>query len=194
MRSGVRLGAWKRWLLAATLVLGLAGGFWFGVRGADNLHVVQEGVVYRSAQMNPDTLRRTIEDKGIRSVLNLRGEKPDSKWFQRETDAVRALGVQHLSHKLSALAEVSPEELEDILLTMDAAPKPLLVHCEGGSDRTGMVVAAWAFSREHQQPEVAHEQLSLRYGHFPYLWSNTDAMDHSFWNYVRQAGTGTQHP
>lgn len=185
---------WRRWSLAVVLVLGLAGGFWFGVRGADNLHVVQEGVVYRSAQMDPDTLRRTIKDKGIRSVLNLRGEKPDSRWFQRETDAVQALGVQHLSHKLSALKEVSPEELEGILRTMDAAPKPLLVHCEGGSDRTGLVVAAWVFSREHQRPEVAHEQLSLRYGHFPYLWSSTDAMDHSFWNYVRQSATGAQQP
>lgn len=183
---------WRRWSLAVVLVLGLAGGFWFGVRGADNLHVVQEGVVYRSAQMDPDTLRRTIEVKGIRSVLNLRGEKSDSRWFQKETDAVRALGVQHLSHKLSALKEVSPEELEGILRTMDAAPKPLLVHCEGGSDRTGLVVAAWVFSREHQRPEVAHEQLSLRYGHFPYLWSSTDAMDHSFWNYVRQAGQSRQ--
>lgn len=185
---------WRRGFLVMALVLALAGGLWFGVRGPDNLHAVTEGVVYRSAQMDPDTLRRTIEDKGIRSVLNLRGEKPDSRWFQKETGVVRALGVQHLSHKLSALAAVSPEELESILRTMDAAPKPLLVHCEGGSDRTGLVAAAWAFSREHQRPEAAHGQLSLRYGHFPYLWSSTDAMDRSFWNYARQAGTGAQQP
>ena len=186
------LGTWRRWLIAAALVLGLAGGFWFGVRGPDNLHVVQEGVVYRSAQMAPDTLRRTIKDKGIRSVLNLRGEKPDSQWYKKETGAIRALGVQHLSHQLSALAEVSPQELEDILRVMDSAPKPLLVHCEGGSDRTGLVAAAWVFSREHQSPEEAHKQLSLRYGHFPYLWSNTDAMDRSYWNYVQQTKTGAQ--
>ncbi|MHC1700777.1 MAG: tyrosine-protein phosphatase [Humidesulfovibrio sp.] len=194
MTQQARRTLWRRGLLAAVLVLALAGGFWFGVRGPDNLHIVQEEVVYRSAQMDPNTLRRTIEDKGIKSVLNLRGEKPDSQWYKKETGVVQALGVQHLSHKLSALAEVSPQELEDILRVMDGAPKPLLVHCEGGSDRTGLVVAAWAFSREHQRPEVAHEQLSLRYGHFPYLWSSTDAMDRSFWNYVRQAGTGAQQP
>jgi undecaprenyl-diphosphatase len=185
---------WRRGILATALVLALAGGFWFGIRGPDNLHIVQEGVVYRSAQMDADTLRRTIEDKGIKSVLNLRGEKPDSQWYKKETGVVQALGVQHLSHKLSALEEVPTGELEEILAVMDRAPKPLLVHCEGGSDRTGLVVAAWAFSRQHQQPEAAHEQLALRYGHFPYLWSSTDAMDRSFWNYVRQAGTGAQQP
>lgn len=194
MSKDAKRSLWRRWLLATTFTLALAGSFWFGVRGADNLHVVQEGVVYRSAQMDPDTLRRTIKDKGIRSVLNLRGEKPDSRWFQKETDVVRALGVQHLSHKLSALEEVSPEEIEGILRTMDAAPKPLLVHCEGGSDRTGLVVAAWVFSREHQRPEMAHEQLALRYGHFPYLWSSTGAMDRSFWNYVRHANATAQQP
>jgi undecaprenyl-diphosphatase len=178
--------------MATTVVLVLASGFWFGIRGADNLHAVQEEVLYRSAQMDPDTLRRTIVDKGIRSVLNLRGAKPDSQWYKKETGVTRSLGVQHLSHKLSALKEVSPEEIEDILRTMDAAPKPLLVHCVGGSDRTGLVVAAWLFSREHQSPEVAQEQLSLRYGHFPYLWSSTDAMDHSFWNFVRQTGESRQ--
>lgn len=184
---------WKRWFMVITVVLTLASGFWFGVRGADNLHVVQEGVVYRSAQMDPDTLRRTIVDKGIKSVLNLRGEKPDSHWYKKETGVTRSLGVQHLSHKLSALKEVSPEELESILLTIDAMPKPLLVHCVGGSDRTGLVVAAWVFSRKHQRPEAAHEQLSLRYGHFPYLWSSTDAMDHSFWNFVRQPDGSQKH-
>lgn len=183
---------WRRWSLAVVLVLGLAGGLWFGVRGPDNLHIVQEGIIYRSAQMSDAPLARTIEDKGIKSIMNLRGEKPDSQWYKKETGAARALGVQHLSHKLSALAEVSPQELEDILRAMDSAPKPLLVHCEGGSDRTGLVAAAWAFSRQHQQPEVAHGQLSLRYGHFPYLWSNTDAMDRSFWNYVQQTKTGAQ--
>ncbi|MGE4422001.1 MAG: tyrosine-protein phosphatase [Pseudodesulfovibrio sp.] len=178
--------------MATTVILVLAGGLWFGVRGADNLHVVQTDVLYRSAQMDPDTLRRTIVDKGIRSVLNLRGEKPDSHWYEKETEVTRSLGIRHLSHKLSALKKVSPEELEGILLIMDAAPKPLLVHCEGGSDRTGLIAAAWAFSREHQSPEEAHKQLSLRYGHVPYLWSGTGVMDRSFWNYVQQTKTGAQ--
>lgn len=194
MKSAGRRTFGRRGLLAALVVLGLAGALWFGVRGPDNLHAVTEGTVYRSAQMSDATLARTIEDKGIKSIMNLRGEKPDSRWFQKEMAVARAHGVLHLEHKLSALEEVSPQELEDILRVMDRAPKPLLVHCEGGSDRTGLVAAAWAFSREHKSPEVAHKQLSLRYGHFPYLWSNTDAMDRSFWNYVRQAGAAAQQP
>lgn len=140
---GRRHNVWRPWLIATALLFVLSGGLWFGVRGPDNLHAVTEGTVYRSAQMSDATLARTIEDKGIKSIMNLRGEKPDSRWFQKEMAVARAHGVLHLEHKLSALEEVPTGELEEILAVMDRAPKPLLVHCEGGSDRTGLVAAAW---------------------------------------------------
>ncbi|SNS19145.1 Dual specificity phosphatase, catalytic domain [Humidesulfovibrio mexicanus] len=178
---------WRAWSIATALLLVLCGGFWLGVRGPDNLHAVADGMVYRSAQMDAATLRHTIREKGIKAILNLRGEKPGSNWYRKEMEAAQAADVLLLNHGLSAQREVSPDELEDVLRLMDRAPKPLLVHCEGGSDRTGLVIAAWVFSRGHRPTEEAYKQLSLRYGHFPYLWSNTDAMDKSFWNYVRQA-------
>jgi undecaprenyl-diphosphatase len=185
---------WRRGLFALLLLLGLMGGFWFGVRGPDNLHAVREGVVYRAAQMNGGVLAETIRAEGIKSILNLRGAKPDSHWFQQEMAVAEAHKVQHLDCQLSALKDVPPETLEAILKLVDAAPKPLLIHCEGGADRTGLVVAAWVFSREHVQPEAAHGQLSLRYGHFPYLWSRSGAMDRSYWDYVRQAEAGARQP
>lgn len=184
--------AGRLWLAAAVLLLALSGGYWFGVRGADNLHTVEDGVLYRSAQMSGQTLDEVIRDKGIRSILNLRGAKPGSRWFQQEMAVTDARKVLHLDCKLSALHEVSPAALEEILRLVDAAPKPLLIHCEGGADRTGLVAAAWVFSREHARPEAAHEQLSLRYGHFPYLWSRSGAMDRSFWDYVGQTNAGLQ--
>lgn len=192
MSSGAKPGARKRWLIAAALVLGLAGGFWFGVRGPDNLHTVEDGVVYRSAQMSGQALGEAIRDKGLKSILNLRGAKPGSRWFQQELAVAGAHQVLHLDYQISALHEVSPATLEAILKLVDAAPKPLLIHCEGGADRTGLVVAAWVFSREHVRPETAHGQLSLRYGHFPYLWSGSGAMDRSFWRYVGQADAGAR--
>ena len=42
------------------------------------------------------------------------------------------------------------------------APKPVLVHCEGGADRTGLAAALYLAAAGH--PAQADGQLSVRYG------------------------------
>ena len=44
-----------------------------------NFHVVAEGQVYRSRQLDPEELARHVHHYGIRSVLNLRGKNPGSR-------------------------------------------------------------------------------------------------------------------
>jgi undecaprenyl-diphosphatase len=66
-----------------------------------------------------------------------------------------------------------------LLHIVETAPKPVLIHCNAGADRTGLVAALYQV--EHGvAPAQAAKELSLHYGHFPYLWSKTDAMDRSF--------------
>lgn len=179
---------WLRGLIAFSACLVLLGGVFLAIRGWDNIHVVVEGRVYRSAQLDPETLDRFIEEKGIRSILNLRGLHPNSQWYQQEMAVAQERGVIHSDRKLSALEPVAPETLDEITDWMDQTPKPLLIHCEGGADRTGLVVSAWLFARQGLAPAEAARHLALRYGHFPWLWSRTDAMDRSYWNYVAARG------
>ena len=56
------------------------------------------------------------------------------------------------------------------------APKPLLIHCRAGSDRTGLACAIYVAARGGSYHD-AQEQLSLYYGHFPYFGSKSMAMD-----------------
>ena len=49
-----------------------------------NEHTVIPGKVYRSAQLSRERLQRTIADKKIRTVVNLRGCCPDMGWYQGE--------------------------------------------------------------------------------------------------------------
>jgi len=151
---------------------------------SENLHAVSPGQVYRSRQLAPAELEDVVARYGIRGVLNLRGRHKDSQWYQEERRTLHRLGVSMVDHELSAGREVAPSELDALVRELACQPKPVLIHCEGGADRSGLVSAAWLLRREGQGPDQAGKQLSLRFGHFPWLWSNSGAMDRSFARYA----------
>jgi protein tyrosine/serine phosphatase len=149
-----------------------------------NFHVVSLGKVYRSGQMDEAQWTDYIQKYAIKSLLNLRGEHHSSPWYQQEIRVAEKLGVTHYDVKISANREVDNETLDAILATMRQAPKPILVHCQAGADRSSLIAAVYLFAVEGQLAEAATNQFSLLYGHFPYLLSRTGAMDRSFWRYV----------
>ncbi len=102
-----------------------------------------------------------------------------------ETNASQQLGVEHFDFSLLAGRELQDEEMDQILATMARAPKPILIHCKSGSDRTGLVGALYLYSLEGKSPRASARELSVFCGHVPYLfWRDTIAMDRSFWRYV----------
>jgi protein tyrosine/serine phosphatase len=80
---------------------------------------------------------------------------------------------------ISAQEAVTPEKIEKILTILRDAPKPILVHCRSGADRTGFVAALYRYAIAGESAEASARELSLRYGHFPYLVSKSGAMDAS---------------
>src|SRR5579862_882667 len=77
-------------------ILGLlvAGPLWYYTyhsRCFRNFHVVEDGVLYRSGQLNLTGLKRVIHDYGIKTVVSLRdGDKTndsdEEKYIAGETD------------------------------------------------------------------------------------------------------------
>lgn len=179
----------KKIITALIVLAALYGGFYYW----GNFHALVPGVAYRSAQLEPSRLAMVIKDYNIKSVLNLRGKSDSSNWYMDEVRVTEELGVRHESWKISALRHVSPKELSEILAVLDQLPKPVLIHCQGGADRTGLISAAWMFSRQHQSAEQAKQQLSFIYGHLPWFGNPTIAMDLSFAKFVakRQAVSAT---
>jgi protein tyrosine/serine phosphatase len=181
------------WLLrslkvaAVSLGLGSAsvGGYWGALMYQGNFHVVEAGILYRSAQPDTDELAAAARQHGIKSVLNLRGRNPGSYWYDEEIAASRELGLAHYDYSLSAKRVVTRQQIAEILDIVRQAPKPLLIHCKSGADRAGLVSALYRFALAGATPEDADRELSLVYGHFPYLTSRSGAMDDSFWGYVR---------
>jgi protein tyrosine/serine phosphatase len=179
---------WRR--VALVTIIGLAvvsasyAAYCGVLRYLGNFHVVEEGLFYRSAQLDETGFERVIKDHAIRSILNLRGAAK-GPWYHDEVEISKALGVEHYDYHLHSDRIVTPQQIYEILKIIRAAPKPILVHCSAGSDRAGLVSALYLFGVDGSSPNAAAMQLSLLYGHFPYLTSKTGAMDQSFWGYVQ---------
>jgi protein tyrosine/serine phosphatase len=153
----------------------------------NNFHTVAAGRLYRSAQLGRGALAERIRMSGIKSILNLRGAHPDQRWYQDEIAVARAAHVAHYDYALSAYRPVTPKAIADIVAILRSAPAPMLVHCKSGADRTGLVAALYRAVIDRAAPGEAAGELSPWYGHFPYLWSGTKAMDQSFEQIVRHA-------
>jgi protein tyrosine/serine phosphatase len=173
-------------LLVLTIIT--TGYVWYRV-ATRNFHTVVPGTVYRAGQMTEGQWAASIQQHAIKSLLNLRGEHRGAGWYQGEIRTAAQFGVTHYDVKISAIREVDTGTLETILAILRQASKPLLIHCRSGADRSGLIAALYLFAIEGQRAEHAVQQLSLFYGHFPYLWSQSGAMDRSFWRYVGAQAT-----
>lgn len=179
MRAGLRAV-----VLAIGVVIASVGSYGAILRATGNIHTVVDGVLYRSAQLNRAQFDHVIRQHGIKSILNLRGGHLTDAWYADEIAVSKELGVTHFDYPISARRRVSPEQIADILSIVRSAPKPLLIHCRSGADRSGLVAALFLLDAEHADAAAADQQLSVAYGHFPYLFSKTVAMDESFWAFA----------
>lgn len=182
-------GVWKPrlkrtalWGLALVVTIAVSAGAWAGwLRWTGNVHTVEPGAVFRTAQLDPAHTGALVAELGIKTVINLRGARPGNAWYDEEVKAAGAAGATHLSFRLSARREPDEATLSALINALRTAPRPILIHCEGGADRTGLASALYELVVMGRTPEEASGQLSFRYGHFPWVFSQTAAMDRTFW-------------
>lgn len=129
----------------------------------DNFATVHEGRLYRSGQMHADTLARTVREKRIKTVLNLRGSHPDQAWYRAERKAVLDGGATQIDIAMSSAEWMSHAQLHTLFGVLETCEYPLLVHCWRGSERTGLVTAFSELLRPGSSLDDAHAQFSLRY-------------------------------
>lgn len=150
-----------------------------------NYHTLLEGEVYRAGILTAGQLEHHVKQDGIRSIINLQGKDDDEQWYRDEIEIARANNIQHIDFKLSAYRKLTDEQLQQLVTLMKEQPKPLLIHCMGGADRTSLASALYLYAIKGEAVDTAADQLSIVYGHFPYLSrSGVSAMDESFERYV----------
>lgn len=143
-----------------------------------NFHTITSGEAYRSGQLDRSRLVYYIKTYKIKSILNLRGEMPGSKWYTEEMRASAENNVAHYDVSLSAYREPAEEDVRKLMTVFRSAPRPILIHCEGGADRSGLVSAMWMLVIDKQPKSKAGKELSLLYGHIAV--SRAHVMDRFF--------------
>ena len=85
--------------------------------------------------------------------------------------------------------KISENDLLKILTVIRDAPKPLLIHCWHGSDRTGCAVAAYRIIFENWSVEDAvSELMKPEYGHHKYIYTNIpELLRKSDWKKIKAA-------
>jgi len=124
--------------------------------------VVRTGVLYRSGQPNSVALRRIRKEAGsLKTVINLRGEQPDAKWYAEEQRYCEAHQIKLINVTMGDANHMHSNIRAVLEVLADAANQPVLVHCEAGSVRTGFVAAAYRIAMEgwslSQALDEAHE-------------------------------------
>jgi protein tyrosine/serine phosphatase len=138
------------------------------VRGVlpGNFHAIEEGKAYRSAQPNPLQLANAIEAYDIKTVINLRGPNPGEPWYDRQIETCEAMNVEMIDHPMSASKLPHPKLIKEVIETLKTAERPVLMHCQGGADRSGATAAIYRMLIQGHDREAAFEELSPRYMHF----------------------------
>lgn len=169
-----------RHILSIALLAAIpAAGFLFTLQATGNFHAVIAGEAYRSAQPSASDLARWADRHGIRSVINLRGAQPGAPWYDAELEKAAALGLQHFDFGMSAGRQLSPKEAERLIALLRDAPKPVLIHCKSGADRTGLAAAIYLAQRGDDE-DLAEAQISFRYGHVSIPYTAAWPMDQSW--------------
>lgn len=128
--------------------------------------------VFRAPQAGEETTVRRVRAHGIRTVVVLRGEGPESAPTAR---AALAAGATLVRVPMSATRLPAPATLLALWQVAATAERPLLLHCRAGVDRTGLASALVVL---HDAGDLAAARAQLAFvpnGHV--AWSATGAMD-----------------
>ncbi|MBI5863682.1 MAG: tyrosine-protein phosphatase [Planctomycetes bacterium] len=139
-RANHALEPWQWWLW----LTGLVGSRYDGLR---HFSVVEPGVLLRCGQPRTRDLEQIRNQHGLRTIVCARGGTRHplrGRWFRLERRWCAAAGVQ-LEHMPFSDKATPPADVFERFLTLlrDPQRRPLLVHCEQGFHRTGILVAAY---------------------------------------------------
>ena len=167
-------------LLLVVLALGSGGTYLGALQVNGNFHAVIPGELYRSAQLAPAEIAVYTKRYHIRTIVNLRGEGKGSEWYDDEIVAAKGLGVAHDDFRMSAGQELSLAKAKQLVAILANAEKPILIHCKGGADRSGLAAALYLAAVKKADEEDAGRQISFWYGHLSVPFLPAYAMDDSF--------------
>ncbi|MFO0806655.1 MAG: dual specificity protein phosphatase family protein [Gemmataceae bacterium] len=164
----------RSFLAAATLALVVAPPLLYSSHRQTtirNFHVVQDGVLYRSGQLTPDTFQRVLDECSIRTVVTMRTTRDQSRPYPDAWEETVCAGrnVKHVrllpkvwgeNEKGEIPADENVKRFLDLMA--DPANHPVLIHCFAGIHRTGTMCALFRIENQGWSADRAIEEMQLR--------------------------------
>lgn len=141
-------------------------------------------ILIRSPQPDRGDLRELKAEFGLKTVLNLRGERPQAGWFEEERAGVAAAELRWEHLAISGSRPPRPEEVAAFFaLVEDPQTWPILIHCQGGVHRTGAFSALYRIQYQGWPNERAVDEMEDNY----FNWTTRDRSALKEWlrRYVR---------
>jgi protein tyrosine/serine phosphatase len=138
---------------------------------------------WRAAQPLPHQIR-DIARRGVRTVVNLRGQ-PDTSSYAYERAACETAGLKLVDFRVRSRAAPTRAEILAARDLFTSLEYPILMHCKSGADRVGLMSALYLHTRQNVPIAEARRQLSIRFGHI--RQADTGILDHVFDAYLADA-------
>jgi len=135
------------------------------LEGVPNLHQVSI-TLYRSAQPSAQGMNN-LKKMGIRTVVNLRSFHSD-----RDEIGKTDLGYERITMKTWRIDR--QEAVRFLRLVTDPHRTPVLVHCQHGSDRTGVMCALYRIAVQGWTKEEAIREMTAGDFGFHRIWANLE--------------------
>jgi len=108
-----------------------------------------------------------LADMGVKTIVDLEGG-----WFKKETSEIKEerqwaekAGIKFFAIPMHPFFSPKIKDVEKALsIITDPDNRPVFVHCERGSDRTGIVIAAYRIQIEKWTVPQAYKEMK-KYGH-----------------------------
>jgi protein tyrosine/serine phosphatase len=133
--------------------------------GVPNLHQVEENF-YRSAQPDAKGFRALAMQYGLKSVVSLRA-------FNSDAPLTRGLNLQLTRFPIHTW-HIEREDVVGALRSLRLAMRegPVLLHCQHGADRTGLITALYRILYQGWSKQAAaDEMLNGKFGYHA-VWGN----------------------
>jgi protein tyrosine/serine phosphatase len=137
-----------------------------------HLHVVEEGVLYRSGQLTLDGLKQIIQEHGIKTVVTLRDaahpDQPPPDLEEEKYCRSQELNYLRVSPRPWWASDGSVPAAKGVQQFLDVmrnpANYPVLIHCFAGIHRTGAFCAVYRMEIHHwDNAKAIDEVMALGY-------------------------------
>jgi protein tyrosine phosphatase (PTP) superfamily phosphohydrolase (DUF442 family) len=129
-----------------------------------NFHRVSDDT-FRSSQPTMWQLRRMVKKYGIKTILNLKGNNPNSAYLAFEREQCEKLGVKLIDVDIKSRETPWVENLHVAKELFETIEYPMWMHCKAGADRTGIYATFYQYFHRHIPIEQTDQLKLWPYGH-----------------------------